>query len=319
MKGVLLVLLDEGGAIDFFGGHTPTDITQFHILNCIFKENNSGYSGGAVSGSGFSRIVGCLFTENSTKNTGGAINHSKEDSLLITNCTFAFNIAERRGATISNFSWDSTFTFIANSVFYENLAGNNQLFDFSGVKVHANIAHSFIDDNDCSASVICGEGMLYDRASPFRDAESYDFRPLESGLLVNAGKNSYLYPALSLDLAGNPRIDSSIIDIGAYEVFNGESKLSTSIIETDLNNSVNVFPNPATQQATILLKQQATKNLKGTILNQYGQVLKHFQIDKGELSTSLPLGEIPVGIYWVSLQGKEELWISKKLLIVAQE
>jgi len=311
-----------GGAIDLFSGHTPTDITQFHILNCIFSNNTAGYEGGAVGASGFSRMVGCLFVENTAEHEGGAISHSREDSLLVTNCTFAFNIAERQGAAISNFSWDSTFTFITNSVFYENLAGNNQLFDFSGAGVHAEIAYSLIDEATCPSGVVCGEGMIFDSTSPFIDAESNDFRPKEGGALVNNGKNSYLIPLILVDLANKPRIANDIIDIGAYEFSFEENQFSTNIpiVETAPTNSMTLFPNPAHQQCTVLLKQKAPTDLTGIIRNQYGQEVAHFFIKEGQFSTPLLLAEFPEGVYWITLQGNElALLSSGKLLVIRSQ
>lgn len=221
----------SGGAVNYYG---PTPIRQLHILNSVFNKNKAKLVGGAVNGTGFNNIVSCLFVENTTNNNGGAIAHSEKDSLIITNCTFTLNTGQLRGAAISDFSRDSTFTQITNSVFYKNQADNNQLFDFSGSAIHhANIAYSFIDSTECPTGISCGEGMIFDKNSPFVDAAMRNFTPDKDGLLVDNGNNSFLVPALLHDLAGNPRISGSTIDIGAYET-ETISCLDTMIIYVDV-------------------------------------------------------------------------------------
>ena len=304
----------EGGAISYFSGHEPTRLAQLHILNCMFTNNSADYEGGAIDASGLSRIVGCLFLENTANYEAGAISHSRGDSLLVTNCTFAFNIAERGAAAISNFSWDSTFTLITNSVFYGNAAGNNRLFDFSGGKVYAAIAYSSIDDDSCPSNIECGEGMIFDYDSPFVDVDSDDFRPREGGVLINNGKKDYLVPILSNDLAGNPRITDELIDIGAYEAMMSGS---TSNIDLALPiNTITFFPNPTTEHAIIQLKEQASSDLTGTIINQAGQIMQQFIIRKGQASLGVSLLTYPAGMYWLELEGEDLLVASVPLIVV---
>ena len=82
------------------------------------------------------------------------------------------------------------------------------------------ISHSAFDTLDCSAlppNVTCGPGILTDIDPQFVNPDTGDFRLQACSPLINAGSNAFLLPGDSLDLGGQPRVRSSLIDIGAYE------------------------------------------------------------------------------------------------------
>lgn len=210
----------KGGAINFFSDHESTQDAQLWVVNCEFEFNKSNHIGGAIGGKGIHRIVSSLFIENNATNGGGAIYHSEEDSLMVTNCTFVRNVSSGDGEVISNSEGDSTFTFITNSVFFENELFLNNMFDFSRPKNYAEIHYSFINKSTCPEDIICGDGMIFNENSPFEDYQTDRFVPKENSPLINAGKNDhlFLFPFPETDMTYQPRIVGGTVDIGAYEV-----------------------------------------------------------------------------------------------------
>lgn len=289
----------EGGAVSFFSNHGPTRAAQLYVVNCIFENNLAGYSGGAIEGRGINRVVGSLFMENYAKHEGGAINHFKEDSLLITNCTFVRNISEQEGEAISNFGWDSTFTFINNSVFFDNELFLNEMFDFSGAGVHASITHSFIDTNDCPSGIDCGEGMIFDKISPFTNYFSDNLSPKENSPLINAGKNEYLFPMPETDLEGKARIYDGQVDIGAYE-----SEFSSLTSTNELSKSdFSIFPNPSFDgHINIQLPDGEYQILVGDLK---GSIVFTQQVTAINENITLQLDGLQAGLYMVQLKNKK--------------
>ncbi len=301
----------EGAAVSFFSNHNSTREAQLYVVNCIFENNLAGYSGGAIEGRGINRIVGSLFMENYAKHEGGAISHFKEDSLLITNCTFVRNISEQEGEAITNFGWDSTFTFITNSVFFENEFFLNEMFDFSGEGVHASITHSFINTNDCPSGIDCGEGMIFDEISPFTDYFRDDLSPKENSPLINAGKNEYLFPMPEKDLEGNARVYGGIVDIGAYE-----SEFSSLTSTDELSNSdFLISPNPSIDgHINIQLPNGKYQILVGDLK---GSIVFNQQITAINKNITLQLDNLQAGLYMVQLKNKQYL-ATKKIQIQRQ-
>ncbi len=103
-----------------YGGAIRQLQTSTIIENCIFGNNiatnTTDYSGGAIiaetcKGS----VTNCLFYDNMTAGSGGAIGYSNSSAPIITNCTFADNTAAGNGGAI--YSTDSAPTII-NSIFW---------------------------------------------------------------------------------------------------------------------------------------------------------------------------------------------------------
>ncbi len=82
----------------------------------------------------------------------------------------------------------------------------------------SNIQHSYIKNIDCAnmpKGMTCGPGILTGIDPLFVSPDSGDYRLQPCSPLVNAGTNAVvIYPT---DLAGQPRIQGGIVDIGAYE------------------------------------------------------------------------------------------------------
>jgi hypothetical protein len=81
------------------------------------------------------------------------------------------------------------------------------------------ISNSYFDTLSCATfppSVTCGPGNLFNLDPMFVDTAAGNFHLQPCSPLLNAGDNSVVAPG-ETDLAGNPRIQGGIVDIGAYE------------------------------------------------------------------------------------------------------
>lgn len=92
--------------------------------------------------------------------------------------------------------------------------------------------------------------------------------------------------------------------------------MSVGINETDLNSqSLNIFPNPATNQITIEFELAETKNVCLEIKNVLGQTIKIISnsFTTGNNKIDIDVSEFSSGLYFIQLQSKNKI-ISKKMI-----
>jgi hypothetical protein len=63
--------------------------------------------------------------------------------------------------------------------------------------------------------------------------------------------------------------------------------------------SLNIFPNPASNQITIVLNDQNAENVSVQVMNSLGQVVKSLDLGKGPLSTPVNVSDLCSGMYYV--------------------
>ncbi|MCB0737874.1 MAG: T9SS type A sorting domain-containing protein, partial [Bacteroidetes bacterium] len=203
-----------GGAIALLGFNAPCKAV---FTNCVFSNNKSGYSGGAVHTNDTNssvQFLGCLFNNNTSQKGGAVFNAGSANAL---NCTFAENQADS-GSAIYSISGNWT---INNTIIWHNQFSNE-----SPIKASANSAII------CEYSIIKNgfEGLNNQAKDPlFLNEANYQIKkasPARNAADVNVALK--LLPPI--DLSGNPRLTYKKLDIGAYEYACVEADSTTSRI-----------------------------------------------------------------------------------------
>lgn len=132
-------------------GISSKDIPSPCFINCLFKDNYSSSSGGAMVVYDYSKgsYINCTFDNNSGGGGGGAIVLNDFSNVLFENCTFSRNYAQRGGAifisTQRNISLHSCY-FLNN---YANYGGALLFTDQSNILMYSSI---------CSGNIATSRG-----------------------------------------------------------------------------------------------------------------------------------------------------------------
>ena len=238
-----------GGGIDIYG--------SFNLIkNCFFINNeapdpspparpNEGQGGAIYSYNSYPKLQNCVFSQNFSKK-GSAIS-SSGSNLDVRNCTFAHNSSSELNGTLF---FDDSNPNILNSIIWDNNSGivsspnSNIIVQYCNVQggytgvgnIHLNPL--FINEfNPAGADEIYGtydDGLNVSTCSP----------------AINSGFNSGVGVDNTVDIAYNPRITFTTVDLGAYETqTSAPDNLATmtdtnlSITQTINSGGVNTFTN----------------------------------------------------------------------------
>lgn len=123
---------------------------------------------------------------------------------------------------------------------------------------------------------------------------------------INTGDPGGTYPAT--DIAGNPRVVGSYIDIGAYE-YNGTGGISSY----NFPIHIIVYPNPFSCSTT-LQSDIPFHNSTLTLYNLFGQQVKQIINIIGQ-TIILHRDNLPSGIYYIRLTHDNKYFTAEKLVI----
>ena len=207
---------DFGGGIDLFAAGTPT------LLNNTISNNTAGIQGGGIYAVNQSdaMIVQNLITGNTSAQSGGAVYISPPSGTrgaFLVNNTFANNVGSDSSLWLGGF--DSQVQLSNNIVSANNslpavlcdttysttppVLDHNDLFNAGGPAVQGSCG-----------SVIGSSGNI--SADP-KFVSSTDFHLQATSPAVDAGNNAA--PSLpATDFDGFPRINGTVVDLGAYEL-----------------------------------------------------------------------------------------------------
>jgi len=193
-----------GGAIASNSDSRPV------LTGCVFKAN-SAYGGGALQ-NGWNchpEMINCLFSGNEAV-LGGSLYNTHAMPKLI-NCSFSKNRAQEKGGAI--FGINSELE-VANCIFWDNLP--EPIHDENG---SVSSLHSIIQGAWAGHGNIASNPLFVDADGPddLAGTEDDNLHLLPNSPCIDAGSNSALPSALATDLDGNPRVENSIVDMGAYE------------------------------------------------------------------------------------------------------
>ena len=208
-----------GGAISTENASTPT------FTNCSFR-GNRGVFGGAIHNKNNSSpsITNCLFQGNKANNAAGAVLNTNFSSPTITNCSFQGNQATTLGGAIYNNT--SSAPALSNCILWNNEEDGSTA--TPGASITSN-GFSIPTYSHCLAQNLDPIGtanldgtnratnplFLLEINPALAPSTNGDLRLITGSPAVDAGANGD-NPS-STDLAGNPRIQNSIIDLGALE------------------------------------------------------------------------------------------------------
>ncbi|MBB4119762.1 hypothetical protein GGR32_002068, partial [Mesonia hippocampi] len=206
------------------GGGIFSYNSSFKLFNVEISENTAKFGGGIYTTVGHPKLLNVALYNNSANRTGGGINST--DEITLTNLSIYNNLASNDGGGLYNTGKAN----IQNSIFWGNSAGGN------GNQTHTDALYgtaptyknSLIQDNDLSVIGIGNlDGTAYLPGMIFADFSAGDYTLAPGSVAINKGGNQVYSDAdgdlqNDNDLAGNPRLDATIIDLGAYE-FQGAS------------------------------------------------------------------------------------------------
>jgi len=209
-------------------GNSPI-ITNNVIANntALSSGSNSGEGGGICiwGGTAIPQITNNTIVNNNAS-IGGGIYISGAESPSIYNTILYGNTATIGGNQIyiSDEGSDPNF-------YYCNIQGGSPAFDMNG-NFYSGTYSNNIDANSLFVSPSTGSGVNFNGA-----IANWALQPASP--CINAGNPSGTYPAT--DLANNPRVYGSSIDMGAYE-YQGSSGISHISV---LTSQISLYPNPS--------------------------------------------------------------------------
>lgn len=108
----------EGNTAVFSGGGVSNVQSAPSFNDCTFRGNHANNGGGMINDHSASVIHNCVFDRNTVSVDGAAMfNFMGTEAVTISNCTFIYNIADRRAGGIFDFAHDPV---IINSIFWDN-------------------------------------------------------------------------------------------------------------------------------------------------------------------------------------------------------
>ncbi|MEM6261472.1 MAG: choice-of-anchor Q domain-containing protein [Bacteroidota bacterium] len=308
---------NRGGAIysdgQTFGLSSPT------CTNCTFIGNQAATLGGAMFNLGISRgesspvLTNCVFALNKAA-TGGALfndgNFSGNSSPIITNCSFSKNEADS-GAVMLNtvLSFGISSPVITNSILWENKVGTDSTSFFAQIeeegRAQSQITYSLVNGIDTLSNTpaswtnnIAGDPL-------FADASAGDLRILVGSFVIDAGVNDSIPAGITTDLAGNPRIQGTSVDMGAFE---GGFIIATDPARTAVAK-LRAYPNPVSNLLTLAWEKlphsaQVGKDFTAQLYDLQGRNLRTYLLPANQLQHRVDLGDLPPGIYTLVMAGR---------------
>ena len=196
----------QGNSATYGGGVYITSGSP-RLINCSFQDNSATY-GGAVANYSSAAIINCTFQGNTATSVGGAVYNANNYDARLINCSFQGNSAVTRGGAVYNSNGTLT---MSNCILWNN-GGTLAFYDANG---GVSVSYCLLETG--VSGYTDGGNNKTVTTSPF--ALPNYFRLTGCSPAINMGSNANYQAANgpATDLAGNPRIYASVIDIGAYE------------------------------------------------------------------------------------------------------
>lgn len=285
------------------------------LYNNIFANNTAATGGvfGYVQSAGTATISGNVFVNNTATGSGGAFYLSQSSPFVINN-TFANNSATKGGVMSADNNsnpvmqncifWGNTAASSGNQVYiadeasdptfsFNDMQGGTTAFDMNG-NFYTGTYTNNIDSDPLFLSPTAGSGNLYQGITG-------NWQLQLGSPCINAGNPAGNYPAT--DIAGNPRIIGSAIDMGAYE-FAGP----VGIQQNFSSKPMPVYPNPFSTCATIAFEHPVENGVL-EIYNALGEVVEN--LDVSGTSVLLSRAKLPAGVYSYKCIAKSMIYKGK--------
>jgi len=230
----------------------------------------------------------------------------------VINCTFVNNMAG--GYVINCDNTTSAMIRVYNSLFYNNFPALNSIVAYAGTFYVNNslIQHVQAYNN---GEIVMGEGNfnldpLFYHQGDYPYSISATSPCIDSGTLNIPG---YVFP--ETDLAGNPRLVGTSVDIGAYE---WDALPVTEETLNKPNPKMSVYPNPFNPSTTISWQMPEEGEVEVSIFNIKGQKVKTLcnqRLASGQHQIVWDGKEYGSGVYFVRLQAGNQTLMRKILMM----
>ncbi|MDY0344444.1 MAG: choice-of-anchor Q domain-containing protein [Lentimicrobium sp.] len=283
------------------GGAASFEYADVHLQSCIFKDNSSGLGGalGYLRSTPLRPVAGNLFTGNSAVYFGGAVSFNKANPQFINN-TITENSSDSYGGGV--YCNDSATPVLINNIIYGNHA-------FTGKQVYiwdVNSAPEFyfcnVEGGPAAFGGTGGIGFIspyinnIDTIPGFSGLQPHPYSLNDDSPCINTGNPDTTGMMLPVcDLAGNPRLTGSRIDIGAYESLAG----ITGVNSPSLGFSFKCCPNPFTEEIVFAFPEEMPGPFDIRIIDFLGkEVLNIRGINSNKFVWRMEHNQKP-GIYYV--------------------
>lgn len=264
--------------------------------NVIVNNTSTGKGGGIFCFQNCSPILINNTISNNTATYGGGLYCGSSSNPALTNCIFYGNTATVEGAQVQLDDETSDPAFI-----YCNIQGGSAAFGLNGNFFSGTYAHN-IKDDPRYIRPSTGSGSTYEGFSAKWSLQ-------DSSPCINAGDSTGINT--STDIAGNPRVKGTTIDIGAYE-WQGP----TAIHEEDASALLSIYPNPFNDYTTIQLPAYLS-TIQYTIYDVYGQMIKS-GYHSGGSSLLIQKENWSAGVYFIAIAQGSTVIAKGKLMMVDQ-
>lgn len=286
-----------GGSNLYSGGGVSVKLgsnTEFE--NCIFKDNLSHREGGGIASFSENEIINCLFQENYAMLRGGGAFLSSGNLIVshLTNCTFSDNESPQ-GTALATHNHDGV---LRNCILWHSNPSNPTSLIYLDSNFGLNVMNAGYSDiqngedgieTSGTADYIWSQGNinLDPKFLPDTCDLSWQSPCIEAGTPDTTGLS-----LPELDLAGNPRLVNTRVDMGAYEY---QLPVGVQSAKFKIQSGVRVFPNPAGDYVCIDFDCQIS-SARFRIVNSEGVVVKELESGQGNF-IKIDINELRPGIY----------------------
>ena len=207
----------EGGGINNISNSSPV------IANCFFINNNAFYGGAVNNASGSSPLfINCVFMGNSA--TTVYFLQNINSAPVFTNCTITGNTNSGVPDGFAVYNQSNIAPVFNNCIIWNNTGG------IYNSNVASLITYSIVQDGYTGT----GNSSADPQFISIADADGPDdiFGTADDGIIplpcspaVNSGNNPAVPAGITRDIAWQPRISATTVDMGAYETLPGNNAI----------------------------------------------------------------------------------------------